>query len=257
MLYLSDNNNAAKSVDDQYSEDFFNDTVKDDMSGYMDYAKQSRPLRMNFRNLLSRIYRYQPFDMSRSMLDVGCAYGFFLDEARQMGISVQGLDLSESAIQWMQEHLGIKGTVGLSSDAPEGPFDLITAIEVIEHTRDPHLFLDDLYGRLKEGGLLVIKTGTNDTLTARLLGKRWWYLNPHVHYSIFSRYALEKLFSDKKFTLLEHSIIPFDWVGLNNMMLKLARMFESKQLGLLASKLPTIIVPVFHYSYQILIARKH
>lgn len=253
---MGDKKNDSESVYGQYDEDFFNDTLKESMSGYMDYAKQSRPLRMSFRNLLSRILHHISLDSPKSLLDVGCAYGFFLDEARKLGLSVQGLDLSESAIQWMEKHLGIKGTVGLSFDAPKGPFDIITAIEVIEHTHNPHSFIDDLYERLKEGGLLVIRTGANDTLTARLLGKRWWYLNPNVHYSIFSRLALKKLILDKGFTLLEHSTIPYDWVGLNNMLLKLARILESKRLGWLASKLPALVVPVFHFSTQFLIAMK-
>ncbi|GBD96145.1 ubiquinone biosynthesis O-methyltransferase [bacterium BMS3Abin06] len=256
MLYISDRKKASNPDNEQYDNDYFKDTLKEGMSGYMDYAKQSRPLRMNFKNLISRIYPHLSPDTSKSVLDVGCAYGFFLDEMRKIGMSVHGLDLSENAIQWMEKELGIKGTVGLSFDAPDGPFDIVTAIEVIEHAPDPHSFLDDLYKRLRKDGLLVIRTGANDTTAARLFGKRWWYLNPPDHCAIFSRFALEKLISDRGFALLEHSIIPFDRVGLNNMFLKLARMFESERLGRLASKLPALVVPVPHYSTQLLIARK-
>ena len=256
MLYLSNKGDTFGSGDQQYGADYFKDTLKESMSGYMDYSKQSRPLRMNFKILLSRILPYLPTDTPQSMLDVGCAYGYFLDEARKLGLSVHGLDISESAIQWMEKHLDIKGTVGLSSDAPNGPFDLITAVEVIEHTHDPHSFLDDLYGRLKKGGVLVITTGANDTLIPQLIGKRWWYLNPPDHCSIFSRSALKKLITDKGFNILEHSLIPYHWVGFNNMLLKVARIFESKRLGWFASKLPALVVPIFHFSTQFLIAEK-
>ena len=37
-------------------------------------------------------------------------------------------------------------------------FDLITAMEVIEHTADPQQFLDDLAKRLAPGGLLILST---------------------------------------------------------------------------------------------------
>ena len=256
MLYISDKKNASNPDNEQYDKDYFKDTLKESMSGYMDYSKQSRPLRMNFKILLSRILPYLPTDTPKSMLDVGCAYGFFLDEARMLGLSVHGLDLSESAVQWMEKHLGIKGTVGFSFNAPKGPFDLITASEVIEHILDPHSFLDDLYKRLNAGGILVIVTGANDTPAARLFGKRWWYLNPPDHCSIFSRSALKKLITDKGFNILEHSLIPYHWVGFNNMLLKVARIFESKRLGWFASKLPTLVVPIFHFSTQFLIAEK-
>jgi len=254
---LSDEEKVFKSASRQYDADYFKDTLKESMSGYMDYAKQSRPLRMNFRIVLSHINRHLSFDGPISLLDVGCAYGFFLDEARKLGLSVHGLDLSESEIKWMENHLGISGTVGISSNAPAGPFDIITAIEIIEHIYGPHSFLDDLYKRLKDGGILVIHTGAIDTLTAKLLGRWWWYLNPPDHCSIFSRFALRKLVTDSGFDIIEQGLTPYYWVGLNNMLLKLARIFESEKLCGLASKLPAFIFPISHYTTQLLIAKKH
>jgi SAM-dependent methyltransferase len=253
MLYLREGIDKDKR---QYDVSYYKDSHRETMSGYMDYEKQERPLRMNFRILLTCIRRYLSLNEPRSVLDVGCAYGYFLDEARKMGFHVHGLDLSESAIQLMERNLGIEGTVGFSSQAPQGPFDIITAIEVIEHTHDPRSFLMDLHARLKNGGILLIHTGACDTLTAKLLGRRWWYLNPPDHRSIFSRYALRKLVLRLGFEILEHRITPYYWVGLNNMLLKLARIYESKQIGWLASKLPTLVFPAMHYTTQLLIARK-
>lgn len=256
MLFLHHDKDLPDSVNKQYDSDYFKDTIKESMSGYMDYAGQSRPLRKNFKMLLSRISKYTSLDSAKSLLDIGCAYGFLLDEAKRYGMTVHGVDLSESAIDWMEKNLGIKGTVGLSSDAPWGPFDIVTVIEVIEHISDPYAFINDLHKRIKDGGILVIHTGANDTLTAKLLGRRWWYLNPPDHCAIYSRSALRKLLSDSGFDILEHGLTPYYWVGLNNMLLKLARTFESQRLGSLAAKLPTLIFPIAHYTTQILIARK-
>lgn len=255
-LYLGAEEKISKSVDKQYDDKYFKETLKENLTGYMDYAGQSLPLRKNFRIMLSRIKHHLIFDRHLSLLDVGCAYGFFLDEARKMGMSVHGLDLSESAIKWMEKNLGIKGTIGISSDAPEGPFDIITAIEVIEHVMDPHPFMKDLHKRIKDGGLLVIHTGAIDSLTARLLGRFWWYLNPPDHCTIYSRQSLRRLIADNGFDLLEHRLRYVEWGGLNNILLKLARIFGSKRLGRLASKLPALALPVFHNCAQLLIARK-
>jgi hypothetical protein len=156
----------------------------------------------------------------------------------------------------MENHLGINGTVGTSSDAPKGPYDIITAIEVIEHVKDPHSFIADLHKRIKDGGLLVIHTGAIDSLTAKLLGRWLWYLNPPDHCTIFSRHALKNLISNSGFDLLEHNLRYYEWGGLNNILLKVARIIESRRLGRLASKLPALAVPVPHYSAQLLIARK-
>lgn len=256
MLFICSEKTPDGANGKCYDSDYFSSAVKESLSGYMDYEKQSLPLRMNFRNLLSQIHRHMPFNPNQSLLDVGCAYGFLLDEARKLGMSVHGVDVSENAIQWMEKNLGIKGTVGFSCDAPMGPFDLITAVEVIEHVKDPYSFLSDLYMRLAAGGILAVHTGASDTRTARLLGRRWWYLNPPDHCSVFSRSALKKLITDGGFDILDHSLTSHYWVGLNNMFLKLARILESRQLGYFASKCPVLAVPVFHFSTQLMIAKK-
>ncbi|MBI4699295.1 MAG: class I SAM-dependent methyltransferase [Nitrospirae bacterium] len=239
-----------------YDDSYFSSALKDNLSGYMDYAKQSLPLRRNFRTILSHIKSHLSFKSPISVLDVGCAYGFFLDEARKAGMSVHGLDLSASAVRWMKDNLNIEGTVGLSYNAPEGPFDIVTAIEVIEHIKEPDSFIKNLRKRLKDGGLLVIHTGAVDSLTAKLLGRWWWYLNPPDHCTIFSRQALKHLITENGFEILDHRLMNCSWVGLNNIMLKLARIFESRRLGRFASKLPAWTLPVPHNCVQLLIARK-
>jgi SAM-dependent methyltransferase len=253
LRFLPDKDDPSSG---HYNKDYFNGSVKKDMSGYIDYAKQSTPMRMYFRTILSHMKPYIPAGKDISLLDVGCAYGFFLDEARKLGMRVHGLDISEDAIKWIKNNLGIEGTAGLSGDAPEGPFDIITAMEVIEHVDDPGSFIADLHKRIKDKGLLVIHTGAADSPASRLLGRWWWYLNPPDHCTIFSRKALRQLVSEGGFDVLYQTIIPCHWVGLNNMMLKIARMIESEQLGRIALKLPTLPVPVFEYCAQLLIARK-
>jgi SAM-dependent methyltransferase len=256
ILFLDDDSRDTEWVNKKYDEDYFHGNLKENMSGYMDYAKQSLPLRRYSRILLSLIMRHVTSDMPQSLLDVGCAYGFFLDEARKLGMTVHGLDLSEAAIQWMKDNLNIKGTVGSSSNAPEGPYDIITSTEVIEHVSDPRSFLDDLHKRLCDNGILAVHTGAIDTPIARMFGKWWWYLNPPDHRIIFSRPALRSLIADSGFQILEHRLIPYYWVGLNNMVLKLARIVESMFLGWIASKLPAFPLPVFEYCAQFLIAKK-
>lgn len=260
MLYLDSEVVASAIESILYDENYFKDSLKESLSGYMDYGQQSLPLRMNFRRLLSVILPHlgpSTASTSRSVLDIGCAYGFFLDEVRKEGFSVHGIDISETAIQWMEEHLGISGTIGLSSEAPNGPFDMISAIEVIEHVKNPHSFIHDVSERLKDNGLLIISTGAHDTPLARLLGRRWWYLNPPDHCSIFSKLSMKKLLTHNNFEILEQRIVAFNWVGLNNLLLKIARVVESRTLGVIAGKIPALVLPVPHFTTQLVIARKN
>ncbi len=50
----------------------------------------------------------------------------------------------------------------------EGTFDLVTAMEVVEHVADPKSFLADLAARLSPGGLLILST-PNRTAWSKLL----------------------------------------------------------------------------------------
>lgn len=74
---------------------------------------------------------------------------------------------------------------------PEGPFHLITAIEVIEHTLDPLDFLKGLRSRLGPGGILALSTELYDSAVH---GPDWIYLAPEhgQHITLFSREGLHR-----------------------------------------------------------------
>jgi len=238
-----------------YGKDYFEKDLKKDMRGYAGYAAQSLPLRMYFRRLLKYVKAYIPPD-SPSLLDVGCAYGFFLDEAKKLGMSVHGVDISEDAINWVKERLRIEGTVGSISEAPIGPFDVITAIEVIEHINNPSSFLNSIRERLREDGIVVIHTAAVDSQTARLFGRSWWYLNPPDHCIIYSRDSLRSIVSRHGFEILEHRLLWLYWIGLNNLIWKFARLTGIRGIGWIATKLPSLPLPVPQFCAQLLIARK-
>ncbi len=58
------------------------------------------------------------------------------------------------------------------------------------------------------------------------------------------------------FDVIEHRLTSFHWVGLNKVLLKLAWISKSKWKGQLALNILPFIIPVFHYTTQMLIARK-
>jgi SAM-dependent methyltransferase len=72
-------------------------------------------------------------------LDVGCAYGFLVNELRQRGVEAKGFDFSTYAINKavdIDPELPSAVWVASAVDPIDGHYDLITCIEVIEHLED-------------------------------------------------------------------------------------------------------------------------
>jgi len=112
-----------------------------------------------------------PLD-GKSALDVGCGAGLLAEPLARLGAKVIGVDASPEVIAVARGHAA---TMGLAIDyrvgdveALEGQFDLVTAMEVIEHVADPAAFLKALAKRLASGGLLVMST-PNATGWSKLL----------------------------------------------------------------------------------------
>jgi SAM-dependent methyltransferase len=191
----------------------------------------------------------------RTVLDVGCGFAFFLDEARQRGAIVHGLDVSERAIAWTRDHLGIPGTVGRVDRAPDGPFDIVRVSETIEHIPEPGPFVAELTRRMSTDSRLVIVTGRSDASLARRLGRWWWYLSPPDHCVIYSRQGLHEMLDAAGLEVVARRAFMFHWVGLDNALVKVARVLQQPRLRSLAARTPTLLVPIPHGTTQIVVAR--
>jgi 2-polyprenyl-6-hydroxyphenyl methylase/3-demethylubiquinone-9 3-methyltransferase len=105
-------------------------------------------------------------------LDVGCGAGLLAEPLARLGAEVTAIDPAEELIGAAREHaagqrLAIDYRVAAVEDIA-GSFDLVTAMEVIEHTADPQQFLNSLGRRLASGGLLILST-PNATSWSRLI----------------------------------------------------------------------------------------
>ena len=91
------------------------------------------------------------------ILDAGCGSGRTLDDLATRGI-VSGLDLSEMAASAarVRGHEDIR--VGRVEELPwqDGSFNLVTALDVIEHTQDDRLTLRELRRVTRPGGFAII-----------------------------------------------------------------------------------------------------
>ena len=108
----------------------------------------------------------------KTALDVGCGAGLLAEPLARLGAVVTAIDPAAELIAAARDHaagqgLDIDYRVAAVEDVA-ATFDLVTAMEVIEHTANPQQFLRDLAARLAPDGLLVLST-PNATAWSRLI----------------------------------------------------------------------------------------
>jgi SAM-dependent methyltransferase len=122
---------------------------------------------------------------SGRLLDLGCALGFLLGVARDLGFEVRGLDLNEAAIEAARRDFGDRVHAGPLDDRafPGERFDVVTLIDVLEHVPDPRSLFAAIRARLDSEGVVAAVLPDAGSVTRRVLGRRWPHYNAeHLYY---------------------------------------------------------------------------
>ncbi len=154
------------------------------------YQSQIPAHRRYFRYQINRIKKYRP---AGKLLDLGCAVGIFLDEAKKQGYTVEGVDISDYAVDQCRR-IKVPAVVGdIFSINKKNYYDIITAFEVVEHDLNPLPMLGYAHQLLKTNGLLVVTVPNTDSWSRRLMGKWWFGYRNKEHLFHFNQRSLNLL----------------------------------------------------------------
>lgn len=167
--------------------------------GYTDYMGEENLLRTMFRRRLTVIQ--QLIGKPGRLADLGCAAGFFLDEAQQAGWFATGTELSASMRTVVRERFGLYVSPTGDEFRSES-FDVITMWEYIEHLIDPLAELQRAAGWLKPGGLVCISTPNTAHLQAVLHPADWWEYKPPAHLTFFTSSTITRLLERAGFSVM-------------------------------------------------------
>ena len=100
-----------------------------------------------------------------SILDVGCGGGLVCEPMARLGGAVTGIDADGEALDVARTHAAEGGLaidyIATTSDALAAQgrqFDLVLALEIVEHVADADAFASSLRALVKPGGLLIVST---------------------------------------------------------------------------------------------------
>jgi 2-polyprenyl-3-methyl-5-hydroxy-6-metoxy-1,4-benzoquinol methylase len=98
------------------------------------------------------------------ILDVGCGLGFLLDVCEAAGMHAEGCDINEKAVRHANRQTQ-RVRLGTWDDFyQDSTFDIVFALNVIEHLPHPRSFFCEVRRVLRAGGLFVLETPTQESL---------------------------------------------------------------------------------------------
>lgn len=170
---------------------------------YSDYVQEETSLKANFSDRLSTLMSHVDTPSARTLFEIGCAYGFFLDVAREKFARVSGIDISADAVAHARDALGLDAAAHdvLEHEFTDAP-DVVCMWDVIEHLRNPDATLARVADVIAPGGLVAITTGDIGSFNARMRGRNWRMIHPPTHLHYFSRASLTRLLNEKGFDVV-------------------------------------------------------
>lgn len=182
------------TVDQEFSPDALRVLYqKDYFSGreYIDYLADKPAQQKTLRGHLNLVQRY--LARGARVLEIGCAYGFFLELIREEYPRSVGVDICSDGIARAHAQ-GLDAREGdLLQMQFEEPFDGVCLWDTIEHLPNPFPVVRRAAGVVKPGGYLFLSTGDFGAWLPRLQGLKWRQIHPPTHLFYFTRDSLKAL----------------------------------------------------------------
>lgn len=137
-----------------------------------------------------RLRRYlHHFNISGRMLDFGCGLGYLL-HAMERTWETYGVDISPYAIAQAKQNAPrtrLEILAGNHLPFPDNFFDLVTALDVLEHIPQPADTLAELFRVSNSGGILVVSVPNLASIGIKWKGKDWVNYRDHSHCSLLTK----------------------------------------------------------------------
>src|SRR5262245_26058655 len=131
------------------------------------------------------------------LMEIGCATGLFLTDAHAAGYTVTGIEPAAGHRELIPPHIAssVLAQKLEEVDFPDCTFDVIVAIQLLEHLVDPEVFAQKLKSMLKPGGIAYVETPNFDCVSRHLRVESWIDNNVAPgHWHLFNARSISAFF---------------------------------------------------------------
>lgn len=163
----------SKSTIDPAEIDKFSKIAKEwwKPDGELRTLHQINPVRLKYIKTTIESH-FGSFPTGLKVLDIGCGGGLASVPLSRIGAAVTGLDASEENIQAAKVYAAEQGLninyICGTAEEHQGLYDVVLALEIIEHTANPELFVQAASKLIKPSGMIILST-INRTKKAYLM----------------------------------------------------------------------------------------
>ena len=139
------------------------------------------------------------------ILEIGCAEGYLLKRIEEK-FETYGVDVSEYAVKIARENavksrIFVQDANNISFQSEK--FDMVIALSILEHLREPEKCIQRCYQILRKNGVAVFQVPNTGSISVGLKGKEWHGYRDKTHLSLKSPDEWVKLLKSAGFKIIK------------------------------------------------------
>ena len=151
-----------------------------------------------------------------SLLDIGCASGYFARVANLNGFIAKGIEPNDIESEYaIKEGINVVGKT-IDDLSEKDLFDVMTMWDVLEHIPNPIEFLIKLKPYLNQNGLVFVQVPTSDSLAAKVLQKNCNMFDGLTHLTLFGKKSLDLAFSKAGYEMISYETVISETHAISN-----------------------------------------
>lgn len=166
---------------------------------YAQYVRDNSISPITIKRYEELLDQFEPFRKNNRILDIGCGDGHFLAVAKRKGWEVVGTEYTDEAVRVCRSK-EIEIHQGDISTFSNGPFDVITSFEVLEHINNGPAHVRKIFELLRPGGLFYFTTPNFNSFSRKWLGGKWKIIEYPEHLTYYTARTITQLLEKSGFS---------------------------------------------------------